>query len=117
MNKSKVRCWQFEDWHKHGICDKIYVTYPEDNAGFDLISCLHCGHIYSASVAKQVYGDQPLVEKVKNINCIECGNKLSETYHSYPDKYLARGVVHTFERPTEIPSDDSSSILEFDEIY
>lgn len=117
MMKSKVRCWLVENWRDEGTPDILHVTYPEDNSGYDLISCLNCGHVYSASVAKAVYVGPPLSDKLKDIRCISCGVSLGQSAYSYPDKYLYDGVVFEFTRSLEMPSDDDSVVLDFDEIY
>lgn len=115
--KSKVRCWSVENWRGKDAPDVLHVTYPEDNSGYDLISCLKCGHVYSASVTKAVYVGPPLWDKLKGMRCISCGVLLEQSAHAYPDKYLSDGVVFEFARPLEIPSVEDSVVLDFDEIY
>ena len=95
----------------------LYIAYPEGNDGYDLISCLRCGHIYSASVAKQVYSGSDLMRKLEGIQCANCGGELSETAAPYPEKYLSLDGVKEYQRPAEIPPERTSTKMEFDEIY
>ena len=117
MTKSKVRCWRVENWRGIAEPDVLHISYPEDNSGFDLISCLKCGHVYSASVSKAVYVGPELQEKLKGMRCISCNSPLYESVAPYPNKYLADNVIVEFQRPVEMPSDEDSVVLEFDEIY
>lgn len=115
--KSKVRCWSVENWRGKDKPDVLHLTYPEDNSGYDLISCLNCGHVYSSSVARAVYVGPPLRDKLKGMRCISCGVPLNETAHAYPDKYFSDGTIFEFRRLREMPPDDDSVVLDFDEIY
>lgn len=117
MNKSKVRCWPVRNYHGNVESDTLYLAYPEDNSGYSLISCLRCGHIYSVSVAREVYVGPVLSEKLKSLTCTSCGMLLAESAAPYPDQYVSNGVVIQFDRPIELPDDENSVILEFDEIY
>jgi hypothetical protein len=118
MIKSKVRCWKVEQWRKgEKSPDLIYITYPEDNSGHNLLSCLKCGHIYAVSVTKLVYTGPPLVEKLKGMSCIQCGTNLDQSLTSYPDRYFVNGLIFEFSRPKEIPPASDSLVMEFDEIY
>ena len=117
MTKSRVRCLRVENWHGKKVLDVLFITYPEDNSGHDLISCLRCGHIYSVSVAKQVYVGPDLREKLASTYCLGCGAVLAETSAPYPDKYRSGDEIISFLRPAEIPSDEAFMVMEFDEIY
>ena len=118
MIKSKVRCWKVEHWRKgEKSPDQIYITYPENNSGHNLLSCLRCGHIYSVSVTKLVYIGSPLVEKLKGMCCIQCGTNLDRSLTAYPDRYFVDGQILEFKRPKEIPPASDSLVMEFDEIY
>jgi len=113
MRQDKVVCWEYE-WGN----EKIYITYPEDNTGYDLISCLKCGQLYAVNITKQVYIGPPLEEKLNELQCTKCASKLAETYSRYPDKYLSKsGQINCFERPINIPPDNQSIIKEFYSIY
>ena len=117
MKRSMVRCWKLDVWRNKKTPDEIYISYPEDNSGYDLLSCLNCGHIYAASVATQVYVGPPIQEILKRTSCLDCGKSLEETASPYPDKYLTKDGVMIFSRPVEIPLDEESTIKEFDELY
>jgi hypothetical protein len=78
---------------------------------------LSCGHIYSASVIKQVYFGPGLKQKLAAMCCVKCGAALTETVAPYPEQYLSSDGVISYQRPTEIPSDEESIIVDFDEIY
>lgn len=118
MNKSKVRCWQIENWRTgRRSPDVVLITYPENNDGHDLITCLNCGHVYSVSISKMVYVGPSLQEKMNNFFCVECSLPMRDKYSLYPNKYRIDGEVIEFERPQEIPSDSESIVREFDEIY
>jgi hypothetical protein len=82
-----------------------------------LISCLNCGHIYSVSVATIVYVGPDLQNKLKSIECLECGSNLCKTFSPYPERYFTESGVLRFERPSVIPPDSESFVKEFDEIY
>lgn len=97
--------------------DRVLITYPEDDCGHQLISCLNCGKIYSVSTSKMVYQGPSLDQKLKGLKCVQCGNDLSATYHNYPEKYLSDQTVVNFEHPMQIPDDSESFVLEFDEVY
>jgi hypothetical protein len=115
--KSKVRCWQLENWRGKSPPDLIYITYPEGQFGYDLVSCLNCGKIYSASVLDQIYKGPPLNEKLASKCCSQCGSAMNKSAHIYPEKYLAQdGVIH-FQRSLSLPSDTESIVVEFDELY
>lgn len=116
MNKSLVRCWTVKNYTPAGV-DSLLISYPEDNAGHLLIVCTNCAKVYSASVAKMVYVGPPLEEALNKLNCLDCGRQLSATYAFYPMTYVARGKVHSFERPVEIPPAGASTIEEFDDVY
>lgn len=114
MERTKVRCWEIDVNGR----DRVFITYPEDNYGHDLISCLNCGAIYAASVFKQVYHGPPLSEKLKEINCWKCNELLANTYNLYPDKFLSiSGEIKSFDRLLQIPLDEDSLVEEFYSIY
>ena len=118
MKKSLVRCWAVSN-PRPGIhtVDSLWTTYPEDNTGHRLISCLNCGHVYAVGVASMVYVGPPLDEKLKELKCISCGRGLSETCAPYPESYVVDGGIVHFERQRTIPPDAESVVKEFDEIY
>jgi hypothetical protein len=78
---------------------------------------LRCGHIYSASVIKQVYIGPDLKQKLTAMCCVDCGAALTETVAPYPEQYLSSDGVMNYQRPTEIPLDEESVVVDFDEIY
>lgn len=118
MNRSMVRCWKMQNWRKGELVpDMIYITYPEENIGHDLITCLRCGHVYAVSIAKMVYVGPDLKQKLKGVACIDCGVSLDASYAPYPENYFVNGRTLKFDRPLEIPPDADSSVVEFDEIY
>lgn len=119
MKLRQVRCWNVEN-HRAVVekTDVLYITYPEDNNGYDLISCLHCGQIYAVDVSKMVYVGPGLEELIKTVKCISCGRNLSETYAQYPEKYLSGDrTICEYEKPLRIPSEEDSVIIEFPSIY
>ena|SRR5688572_15754097 len=117
MRKSQVRCWRHEVPGVGGVADVIHISYPEGHYGHDLLSCLKCGHVYAAAVARQLYSDQSLVDKLAAQACVSCGSPLGETCRPYPDEYLSHGAIRTFARPLTIPPDEDSLVLQFDELY
>ena len=117
MNKSKVRCWKLEHWVGKAAPNIIYISYPENDSGHDLLSCLRCGHVYAASVVHQIYVGPELAVKLAQTPCVDCGANLAETAKPYPEMYRWGGEILEFERPLEIPADSESEVKEFDEIY
>ncbi len=117
MEKEKVRCWELET--KHGsTVDQLYITYPEGSLGHRLISCLDCGEIFAVNLTKELYVGPALEDKLKNLLCSNCGVKLSNSAHEYPDKYLGSdGIVYKYTRENEIPGDNTAVVREFIEIY
>lgn len=65
MQKSLVRCWKIINWQRNNP-NELFLSYPEDNRGHSLISCLKCGHIYAVSESRRVYRGPALQEKLKN---------------------------------------------------
>jgi hypothetical protein len=116
MAKSMVRVWTLRVLHGGRPLD-LFVSYPEDNAGFELLSCTACGHVYSADVARRVYVGPPLAEKIERAACIGCGARLGETLRPYPENFAVGGKVFEFRRPQLIPEVADSAIVAFDEIY
>jgi hypothetical protein len=97
--------------------DCLYLTYPEDNSGHNLITCLKCGAVYAVTIAEEVYVGPPLDNKLKGLDCSHCGSSLEGNYAYYPETYIASGKKHSYCRPTEIPPDDQSIVKEFEGIY
>jgi len=115
MNTVQVRCWRV---HVPDKKEDLFITYPEDNQGHGLISCLDCGAVYAVTVAKEVYVGPPLEEKLKGMRCVKCGALLSETQAAYPDHYRDDGgSVHEYERSELIPDDKDSMVVEMLDIY
>lgn len=117
MNRVKVRCWKMQVYNQGENPHYLYITYPEDNSGHDLITCLNCGAIYAVTVAKQVYVGPPLQEKIQGVNCTSCRKLLEGNYSYYPDSYIANGKRFSFNRPHDIPPDSESMVMEFEGIY
>lgn len=118
MNKVKVRCWKVKSYSRStGVPDILYITYPEDNSGHNLITCINCGAIYAITVVKEVYVGPPLEQKIKRLNCSICGQPLENNYAFYPATYILNGRKYSFQRPEEIPPDDESIVKEFEGIY
>ena len=118
MNKVSVRCWEVQNYRSgEASPDRLFITYPEDNSGHDLITCLNCGKVYAVTVAKEVYVGPPLAEKLKDINCVSCGKLLDGNYGYYPEVYVSDGNQHTHKREIEVPDDNLSIVKEFYGIY
>ncbi|MBS3955316.1 MAG: hypothetical protein KGZ88_20390 [Methylomicrobium sp.] len=118
MNKVLVRCWELESYQSGVIKPHIlYITYPEDNSGHDLITCMECGEIYAVTVVKEVYIGPPLSEKIKELKCVRCGRALDGNYSYYPERYVFDGNSYSFNRPKELPDDKLSIVKEFYGIY
>lgn len=102
------------------VYEDVYVTYNEtSDHGGTLISCLRCGQIYIVDVAATMY-ECPLPEKLKQMACISCGDRLSKTYADYPYRYRASdGVIEEFEPPFGgmYPPDSLGVFMEFPSIY
>lgn len=116
MKKVLVRCWEIVDYDKK-MPHHLYITYPEENSGHDLITCTKCGAIFAITVAKEVYVGPPLKEKLKGMDCLSCGVALDRNFAYYPETYVVNNKLYSFERPQEIPPDETSVIKEFDGIY
>lgn len=118
MNKVLVRCWEVENY-RSGIIkpDRLFITYPEDNNGHELITCLNCGMVYAVTVLKEVYFGPPLPDKLKEINCIGCGKSLGSNYASYPETYVINRNIYTYQRSKELPDDAKSFVKDFWGIY
>lgn len=116
MEKVKVRCWiMYDKIGDHNI--QLYVSYPENNYGHDLITCLSCGQVYAITILDEVYKGPDRKEKLEMMKCIKCNKKLSDTYSNYPEQYLYNGNIHVFNKPIEIPNDADSVVIEFPSIY
>ena len=118
MNKVKVRCWNISQW-RPGVdrSDELFITYPEDNSGHSLITCLSCGGLFAVTVAKEVYVGPPLEEKLLDAICSQCGRGLRGNWAYYPEAYVVDGQVFSYERASVIPPDEESIVREFDGIY
>lgn len=104
MKEVKVRCWEYI---VNGD-DTVYVTFPEDNMGYDLMSCLSCGQVYAVDISKEVYLGLRRQDILRDGNCIRCGAKLSDTCEQYPDTYLSKkGGVFTWQRSEKYPEFES----------
>ncbi len=118
MKQVLVRCWEVYHYRSPTLePTRLYITYPEDNSGHDLITCLRCGTVYAVTVAKEVYIGPPLVEKLRGLKCIKCNVSLEENFAYYPDTYIYNGNECSYERPTVIPPDETSIVVAFPEIY
>lgn len=118
MNKVLVHCWEI------GILtpssdqsEKVFITYPEDNSGHTLVTCLSCGAVYAVTVAKEVYVGPPLAEKLSQISCSQCARTLGGNWAYYPETHLVDGKVRSYKRPTRIPPDEESIVREFYGVY
>jgi hypothetical protein len=118
VNKVKVRCWKVHQYRAdEGARDELLVTYPEDNSGHSLITCLTCGAVFAVTVAKEVYCGPPLEQKLSGTLCPECERPLGGNWASYPDTYVANGKVFSYDRPNAMPPDSESIVVELDGIY
>ncbi len=118
MNKVSVRCWEIENYRSGAAApDHLFITYPEDNSGHELITCTNCGELYAVTVVKEVYVGPPLSTKVKGLKCIKCGGQLEENFAYYPETYFADGELITYQRDTVMPDDNKSLVKEFYGIY
>ena len=97
--------------------DKLFITYPEDNSGHSLITCLTCGALFAVTVATEVYVGPPLNAKLDAVMCPKCGIRLSDNLAYYPETYVIEGRVHSFERSCSLPPNDELTVEEFDGIY
>lgn len=112
-NNVKVRCWKKDV----NFNDSLFVTYPDGFGGHDLIIGMNCGEIYAADTMAQQY-EEPLDEKLINMTCGRCNEKLSETYKKYPDNYIdSKGVAAQYIKENIYPDDKLSIIKEFPSIY
>jgi hypothetical protein len=117
MRKSLVRCQKIENWRGRENPDILYLAQSQDNIGFDLLSCLNCGHIYAVDISSMVYTGPAINKKLSEINCITCNSILLDTAEKYPDKYMSEGKIIEFDPPNEIPEDKDLVVISFDEIY
>lgn len=118
MNKVSVRCWEVENYNSvSNSIDHIFITYPEDNCGHELITCKTCGELYAVTVSKEVYIGPPLAEKMKMIQCVNCGSSLDDNFAYYPETYFAGGQLIKYQRDTQMPEDNTSLVKEFYGIY
>lgn len=118
MKKVEVRCWKMTRYRPgNDRGDELLITYPEDNLGHSLITCLTCGALFAVTIDLEVYVGPPLNLKLGDAVCPKCGKCLRGNWVYYPENYVVDGQVYSFERPTRIPPDDESLVLEFDGIY
>ena len=118
MNTVLVRCWQVESYRRGAAGpDHLLITYPEDNSGHDLITCLKCGQVYAVTISKEVYVGPPRAEKLRELHCVTCGVALSGNTAAYPETYVAGGELFHHARDNILPNDDESLVKEFPGIY
>ncbi len=118
MKKVQVRCWKVSHPRPESSeVDELFITYPEDNSGHSLITCLTCGAIYAVTVAKEIYVGPPLAEKLLSCLCSMCGSLLANNWRDYPETYVVNGQRFSYERAVVVPPDEESSVEEFDGIY
>lgn len=118
MNRVSVRCWKVNNYGS-GIDspDRLFITYPEDNNGHNLIICKSCGQIYAVTIVKEVYIGPPLVEKLDKIRCVKCGDFMKCNFAYYPEMYYSDGNLVSFKRDNVIPDEKESLVIEFYGIY
>lgn len=118
MKKLQVRCWRVSQY-RLGVTrpDELFVTYPEDNSGHSLITCLSCGELFAVTVAKEVYIGPPLETKVLGVACPQCGSSLSGNWAYYPDTYVVDGRSYSYDRPAVPPPDEDSELKDLNGIY
>ena len=118
MSKVKTRCWRVQAWRPGKTApDDLLVTYPEDNSGHSLLTCLSCGALYAVTVAKEVYVGPDLETQASRTSCWQCGRSLARNWAHYPETYIADGGQHTYRREREIPPDTESIVEEFEGLY
>ena len=118
MNKVLVTGWVVEHYRKNAAQPaRLFITYPEDNSGHDLITCLTCGHVYAITIAKEVYVGPARSELLKDLQCLTCGDLLKENSASYPETYVINGQRFHYRRSPSIPDDASSVVREFSGLY
>ncbi len=82
LKKSLVRCWKIKSRAKISDNDYVlYITYPEGHLGHELITCLVCGHIYSAIVEAELY-IEVIKKRVRNLKCVECDSVVGRKLRS-----------------------------------
>lgn len=115
MNRVLVRCWPVELYQPRR---RVYVTYPEGSSGHNLWSCIECGEIYAANVAKEIYIGPPIMEKLAQLSCKSCGAGLEKTARQYPQNHLASNKeLQSYDVPRTVPKDIESRVMEFWGIY
>jgi len=118
MKKELVRCWPINGYEKEGIDrEGLFITYPGDNIGHDLIICMTCGFVYAVPLDKEIYVGPLRNEQVKSINCINCGDSLENNTEIYPDTYWTDNVFCKFDRRLYVPVDEESILREYFSIY
>lgn len=119
MKIVQISCWEkylFDS--ETNKQTRVITTYPEDNIGYDLISCLSCGQIYAIDISKEVYIGPERKVKLKTVNCIQCNKILAKTVAPYPEKYrLETGKILEWKRDMELPNDDDAIIEKVYGIY
>lgn len=118
MNNVLVRGWEIEHYRTKGAApDRLFITYPEDNSGHDLITCLNCGRIYAITIAKEVYIGPERSQRLKALRCLTCGEPLDKNSAPYPETYVINGQRFHVQRDSSMPDDASSVVKEFPGIY
>jgi hypothetical protein len=118
MNKVLVRCWKVENYRVGAnASDHLFITYPEDNSGHELITCKNCGELYAITIVKEIYVGPPLNEKLRGIKCIKCAINLDSNFAYYPENYFVNGEMFTYRRDVLIPRDNESLVREFYGVY
>jgi hypothetical protein len=118
VNKVQVRCWRITVRGLGGGPPvELFITYPEDNSGHSLVTCLSCGHLFAVTVSKQVYVGPPLEEKLLEATCPQCDHGLNGNWAYYPETHVVDGQVLTHARSSIIPPDEESLVREFDGVY
>ena len=118
MNPVPVRCWRVENYRQGAMQpDQLFITYPEDNSGHDLITCLRCGQIYAITIAKEVYVGPSRSLKLRDQRCVACGVSLATNFAAYPETYVVGGETFHYVRDRVLPNDAESIVREFPGIY
>ena len=118
MKKVEVRCWKMVQYRPDtGESHELFITYPESTLGHSLITCLSCGALFAGTVDLDVYVGPPLESKLTNTFCPKCSKCLRDNWAYYPETYVIDRRKYSFERPSRIPPDDESLLVEFDGIY
>ena len=112
MKHSEVVCWELEPG--------VFIAYPECDQGFNLLVCLSCGQVHSASVPLAMYIGPEIGEKIRRdgVCCDNCDGELDGNWAHYPETRVeSDGSIAKTERPWEIPPLSKSVTRRFPEIY